>query len=162
MFELTIFLFSVVTCVIIAISVWLTLKSIKKTRPANSESSSRSDDYVAVRSIMQFGDWVNTVILVFLGIILGIVIDALMQLLTTALWPVAIIIPLIFAGVLLFGKLFDEILNRIFPGGIRPARKPQVASRKPLPRLLSLPVGLIIGIIMVRLGYGDAILRMIS
>lgn len=162
MFELTIFIFSVVTCVIIAIIVWVTVKSNTKTGPANSESNNRLDDHVGIRRTMHFVDWVYTFVLVIVGVYLGVAIDYLMQLFSTAFWPVAVIIPLLFVGVLLFAELFDGIVDRFFPSGVRPARKPQMTKRIPFPRLLSLPVGIIIGITLVRLGFGDTILRLTS
>lgn len=154
-------LFFVIICVVIAVGVWQLAKSKIKTNQANSESISKEKEYVSGRRSMQFGDWMNMIVLVILGVLLGVAIDGLVRLLTTAFWPVAVIIPFLFISVLLLGELFDGFVDRIFPSGIRPARKPKTANRTPLLRLLSLPIGFMVGITLARLGFSDAILKLL-
>ena len=68
------------------------------------------------RRKMQAGDWFNAVVNLMIGVFLGMAIDGLLQLATTAVWPLAVIIPLLFAGffliVLLFEKLIDLVVDR--------------------------------------------------
>jgi hypothetical protein len=55
----------------------------------------------------------------------------------------------------------DKLLDRLFPIGVRPAPKPQTSGRTPLPRLLSLPAGVVLGVVLARLGLDDTILGML-
>lgn len=156
-------LFFIVTSLIITIIVWLTMQSNTKAGPANSESNNNLDDYTGIRRTLHFVDWVYNFVLVIAGMVLGVAIDYIVQLLPTAFWSVAVIIPiLLFVGGLLFADLLDGIVDRIFPSGIRPARNPQKTKRIPFPLLLSLSAGIIIGFILARLGFGNTILRLIS
>jgi len=80
------------------------------------------------------------------------------QLATTAFWPLAVVIPLLFAGVFLFSWVLDMLTDRLFTIGVRPARTPKEEGRTPLLRLLSLPVGLVLGVALARLGLDETIL----
>jgi len=111
---------------------------------------------------MQMGDWVNAAINVVIGVLLGSAADGLIQLATTSFWPLAVVIPLLFAGVFLFSWALDLLTDRLFTIGVRPAPKPKEKGRTPLPRLLSLPAGLILGIALARLGLDNKILAVIS
>ena len=135
---------------------------LMKPDQAKSRSSSGQNGRPNGRRSMQVGDWANAAVNIVLGVFLGVVIDGLLQLATTAFWPVAVIAPLLFAGVILLERVTDKLIDPIFPSGVRPARKPRAKGRKPLLRLLSLPVGLIVGMALARLGLGDAILGMLS
>jgi hypothetical protein len=111
---------------------------------------------------MQGGDWVNAAISVVIGVFLGSAADGLVQLATTAFWPIAVITPLLFAGLFLFMLVLDRLLDRLFSIGVRPARKPKEEGRTPLPRLLSLPAGVVLGVVMARLGLDTMILGVLS
>mgnify|MGYP000968562975 CR=1 FL=1 len=104
------------------------------------------------RRRMQIGDWINAGFLLVIGVFLGFVVDGIMQLATTPFWPMAIILMLIFAGIFLFELLVDKLFSRIFTIGVRPAPETQVQKRRPLPIFLSLPVGVILGVLLARLG----------
>ena len=54
-------------------------------------------------------------------------------------------------------KLFD----RLFPIGIRPARNPRPQSPKPLVRVLSLPVGFMLGVVLAGLDLDGTILGLL-
>ena len=110
------------------------------------------------RRSMQIGDWFTAAINLVIGVLLGSAADGLVQLATTAFWPLAVVIPLVFAGVLLFSWVLDLLTDRLFAIGVRPARKPKEEGRTPLLRLLSLPVGLVLGVALARLGLDDTIL----
>ncbi len=152
----------VIACVIMAISVWLITKSKMKPDKAISNLNGELNDDVGKRRSMHIGDWVNVLVLAILGVLLGVVFDALLGLLTTAFWPVAIIIPLLFLSLLLFSGLLDKMVDCIIPSGIRPARKQQKVIRKPLLIILSFPIGFVLGFILSRIGYSDTILGLIS
>ena len=112
------------------------------------------------RRDMQLGDWLNAATFLVIGVLLGIAIDAMAQLATTAYWPLVILIPLMFGGVLLLDGLLNRLVNRIFPIAIRTVGKTQPQPRKPLALLLSLPAGLLLGIALARLGLANTILDM--
>jgi hypothetical protein len=107
---------------------------------------------------MQVGDWANAAINLVIGVLLGSAADGLVQLATTAFWPLAVVIPLLFAGVFLFSWVLDMLTDRLFTIGVRPARTPKEEGRTPLLRLLSLPVGLVLGVALARLGLDETIL----
>jgi hypothetical protein len=107
---------------------------------------------------MQLGDWLNAATLLIIGVLLGIAIDAMAQLATTPYWPLVILIPLMFGGVLLLDGLLNRLANRIFPSAIRTVGKSESKPRKPLALLLSLPAGLILGIVLARFGLANTVL----
>ena len=107
---------------------------------------------------MQVGDWANAAINLVIGVLLGSAADGLVQLATTAFWPLAVVIPLLFAGVFLFSWVLDMLTDRLFTIGVRPARTPKEEGPTPLLRLLSLPVGLVLGVALARLGLDETIL----
>ncbi len=111
---------------------------------------------------MKPGDWFNAAVNLVLGVLLGLVIDGLAQLVTTAFWPVVVIIPLLFFAILLFDGLIDGLVEKVFPRGVRPARKTRPAKRTPLPRRLSLPVGLVLGVALARFGSGNVLISAFS
>ena len=110
---------------------------------------------------MQFGDWINAGFNVVLGVLLGVIIDSLAQLLTTVFWPVAVIMLLLFAGLFLIESALDKVFDWFLRGGIRPAPKSQPKKCKPILRLLSLPISLVLGVALARLGLGETLLGMI-
>jgi hypothetical protein len=80
------------------------------------------------RREMGFGDWLHAAANLLIGALLGIGATGLIELATSALWPLAILIPLLSAGLFLFEWVLDKAVDRLFPGGIRPAKK--TATRK--------------------------------
>jgi len=111
---------------------------------------------------MQAVNWFDAAIKLVIGVLLGSAADGLVQLATTAFWPLAVVIPLLFAGVFLFSWMLDLLTDRLFTVGVRPARKPKEEGCTPLPQLLSLPVGIILGVALARLGLDNTVLGMIS
>lgn len=100
---------------------------------------------------MGIGDWANAMINFLIGLILGWAANGLVSLVTTAFWPLAILIPTLFLGVLLFDSWFSSVVDKIFPSGVKPAKRPV---RRPLARRLGLPLGLAIGLVVAWLGLG--------
>lgn len=109
------------------------------------------------RRRMQLGDWVNAVINAAIGLFLGLAADGLARLFNSEAWPLAVIIPIVFAGLFLFSLMFDRLVDRVFPSGVRPARKPHADGGTPLLRLLSLPAGFALGVILAQFGLADAV-----
>ncbi len=110
---------------------------------------------------MHVGDWVNAATNIFFGVLLGVVIKGLVDLTSTHFWTVAVVILLGAVTLEFFDKVLDKVLGKVFPGGIRSARKSQ-NGRAPLPRRLSLPAGLAIGFILAHLGLGSAVIGWIA
>ena len=100
---------------------------------------------------VNIGDWFNSAVNLVIGILLGWAAYKLIGLMTTAFWPVAILIPVLFLGVLLLDRGMDVVFERFFPSGVKPARNPPP---KPVGRRLSLPLGLSIGLVVAWLGFG--------
>lgn len=100
---------------------------------------------------MGVGNWIDSTVNVAIGFLLGRSAYGLTKLMTTALWPLAIIIPIIFLALWGFENWFSGTVDKLFPSGIKPANRP---TRKPLARRLSLPFGFAIGVIVSWLGLG--------
>ncbi len=114
------------------------------------------------RRKMQAGDWANAAINAAIGVLLGSAADGLVQMATTEFWPVALIITLLSVGLFFLVVLSDKLLDRLFSIGVRPARHPRAEGRKPLLRVLSMPAGFVLGVVLARIGLDGAILGVIS
>jgi uncharacterized membrane protein YfcA len=111
---------------------------------------------------MEFRDWFDAVFFIVIGALLGSVASNLMQLTSTAFWIMVVISLLIFSGVFLFELVTDKLIDRIFPSGVRAARKPQAQGRRPLILLLSLPAGFVLGILLAKFGFDNTIIELLS
>jgi hypothetical protein len=109
---------------------------------------------MTIRRRMEMGDWLNGAALTAVGFFLGLALFNMAGLAGTPLWPLAIVIPLIFGAAFYAATLFDRLIERLFPSGVKPATNPQ---RRPIALLLSLPTGIPLGVIGAWLGV-DAIL----
>jgi len=114
------------------------------------------------RRKMGAGDWINAAINVLIGILLGSAIYGLVQLVISGFWLMALILVLLGGGLFLFMLLFDKLFDRLFSIGIRPARNPQPQPPKPLLRVLSLPLGFMIGVVLAVLGLDRTILGFVT
>ncbi|MDU8942309.1 hypothetical protein [Ovoidimarina sediminis] len=113
---------------------------------------------MTTRRSMTFGDWVNAAALAAVGLFLGLALHYLFQLKSSAFWVTGIVTLLLFGGVFLASLAFDAAVDRLFFGGVKPADPPEGWRRKPLPRLLSLPAGVAIGVIGGQFGLGALLL----
>lgn len=113
------------------------------------------------RRKMGTGDWINAAINVLIGVLLGFVIYGLVQLVASGSWLMAMILVLLGGGLFLFMILQDKLFDRLFSIGIRPARNPQPQLPKPLLRVLSLPLGFILGVVLAFLGLDRTILALL-
>lgn len=110
------------------------------------------------RRRMISGDWTNAALLLAVGFFLGLAGSNMVKLLGTPFWPLVILIPALFGGVVLFDMLLDRVVNRILPSGLKPATQPKTKERKPLALLFSLPAGFLIGLIGATLGLDKILL----
>lgn len=114
------------------------------------------------RRTMATDDWIHASINALIGVLLGSVAYGLLQLAAGGSWLMAIILVLLGGGLFLFMVLFDTLFDRLFPIGIRPAKDPQPRPPKPLLRVFSLPLGLILGMALAALGLDRTILAFLS
>ena len=135
---------------------------------------------MADRREMQPDDWIDAAFKVVIGMLLGSIADWLIELATSELWPVAVFVLIIILGILLFefviDKLsilfspilyfFDSILKAIIDltthGSEQTVNIPEKKGRMPLVVFLSFPIGLIIGVILSRLGLDNAIIELLK
>jgi hypothetical protein len=110
-----------------------------------------------VRRPMTGMDWINAVFLLAVGLFLGLAVDAMSQLSALAFWSVALMSVALFGGMVVFSEALDRVIDAIFPSGIRPPRSPKPQGPRPLPLLLSLPAGVVLGMILGSLGLGATI-----
>lgn len=109
------------------------------------------------RRSMRVGDWFNGLSILGIGVLIGVIVDMLFQLSGTAFWISAIGAPLIGGGVIFLGTIIDKLFDKLFPSGFKKPRTSKAKERKPFAILLSLPVGIVIGIIGAQFGLGDAL-----
>lgn len=110
------------------------------------------------RRKMAIDDWFNAAINVLIGVLLGSVFYGLLQLAGNGSWLMAIILVLLGGGLFLFMVVSDTLFDRLFPTGIRPAKNPQPRPPKPLLRVLSLPLGFVLGVVLAVMGLDRTIL----
>lgn len=141
-------------CVAWAVFVWLRVRTINKPEQQDSELRGKPIDAL----VMQPGDWANAAVNVVMGVFLGLIINGLVQLISTDLWPAAVLIVVLAAVLLFLDSWIDVLFEKVFPSGIRPAHKSKKVRKAPMARRLSLPSGLVLGIVLAGLGLGDRIL----
>jgi hypothetical protein len=106
---------------------------------------------------MELGDWLQAAVNVVLGILVGIVVFKLTQLVVSGAWLMALILVVLGGGYVLFVQLADKLFDWIFPSGIRTVGKRE-DQPKPLLRAQSLPAGLLLGIALAGLGLDTVLL----
>lgn len=139
---------SLVPCFVLALVVWFRVKSDFGHLKSNGEPHGKENE----ESVMKAGDWfdamLNFVIAFFLGVAMSV----------SDSWFVAVLIPLLAAVYFFYITLFDRLIDKVFPSGIRPAikskevRKAQMVKRYSF--LLALVLGLVFGIVLAAIGFG--------
>ena len=114
------------------------------------------------RRKMDVNDWISAVFNLLIGALLGSVTYSLVQLVASGWWLMAVIMVLLGGGLFLFMVLYDKLFDWLFPSWIRPASNPQPRLPKPLLRVLSLPVGFILGLLLAVLGLDGTILNFLT
>lgn len=114
------------------------------------------------RRSMGTGDWINAVINALIGFLLGSAIYGLVQLVASGSWLMAMILVFLGGGLFLIVVLSDKLFDRLFPIGIRPAKNPQTQPPKPLLRVLSLPLGFLLGFVLAVLGLDGMVLGLLA
>ena len=138
-------------CVVIAVVVWLRIRSSNKPDKYDSELH----DQRTAMLLMKTGEWVNTAMKVMIGVLMGMAIHGVAELMLRGAWFYVLLIVVLSIGLFLLVLLHEFIGEKLFPSGIRPARKPRTILKAPLSRRLSLPAGLVIGIALAALGLDE-------
>jgi uncharacterized membrane protein len=110
------------------------------------------------RRKMGVADWINAAINVVIGALLGSLIYGLAQLVAGGSWLIAMIILFLNAGLFFLIVLSDKLFDRFYPVRFRPAKNPKPQPPKPLLRVLSLPSGFVLGIVLAVPGLDRTIL----
>ena len=113
------------------------------------------------RRSMQLGDWLNAAVSVVIGALLGSAAYGLAQLVASGAWLMAAIIVLLGITLFLIMVIMDKISDRLFPSWIGTVGKRQKQLLKPLARVLSLPVGFLIGMVLAVLGFDRTLLDLL-
>src|SRR6056297_627847 len=139
---------SVFFCAVIALVVWLRVKPSDKLEKQASELR----DQRAAALLTQAGHWASFAVNVVIGIFLGVAVNGLIQLMFTGAGVAVFNLLMLAAALFLIVFLHDRLGEKLFPSGIRPARKAKTARKKPLMRRLGLPAGLVVGVVLASLG----------
>lgn len=110
---------------------------------------------------MEVGDWFNAAVNLAIGVLLGSVVYRLVQLVASGSWLMALIMIFLGAGLFLFMVLSDKLFDLFSGVRFRPAKNPKPQPPKPLLRILSLPSGFIVGVVLAVAGLDTAILDML-
>ena len=151
---LDLFIAATFFCVVMALVVWLRAKPNDKLDKQDSDL--RDQRTTALFTLA--GDWTSAAVNVVIGVLLGTAINGVVQLIFTGVWVVVLNIAVLSAALFFIVFLHDRLGKKIFPSGIRPAREPEKVSRKPLVQRLSLPAGLILGVVLAGAGLDDWLL----
>lgn len=107
---------------------------------------------------MNMGDWFNSIAFLAVGIYVGLAVDGILKLDWVIFWIFAIGMPIVFWVFIALSGMIDGLIDRILPGGIKPARNPRPKERKPLLVLFSLPAGVVAGLVGARFGLAGLLL----
>ncbi|MHA7923564.1 MAG: hypothetical protein ACX936_00095 [Marinobacter sp.] len=138
-------------CVVMALVVWSRVKP--EAKPDKQESEVRAQR--AAAGFAQAGHWASSAVNVVIGVLLGVASNGLVQLMFTGAWAAVFNIAVLSAVLFFIVFLHDRLGKKLFPSGIRPAREPERARKTPLLRRLSLPAGLVLGVVIASLGLDD-------
>lgn len=117
------------------------------------------------RRKMELGDWFNAVANLVIGILLGFVAFGMVQLVARSAWSMIVVL-LAFGGglyaLMMLDEKFSRWFDRLFGGAsIRSAKNPKPEPPRPLMRVWSLPLGLLAGVVLARLGLDSTLLALI-
>ena len=113
------------------------------------------------RRKMELGDWLEALVNVVIGTLLGAAAYNLLQLVGTPFFSSAVFTVLLFSALFIAMLMFEELLDKLFPEGLRPSRKGRDRAPKPFALLLSMPAGAAIGVVIGRLGLAATLLDLL-
>jgi len=136
-------------CLVIAMVVWVRVKP----KDTGDTHDSKLRDQRTATLLDQIGHWAMASVNFVIGVLLGVAINGLARLMLSGAWVAVFTLLALSAALFLIVWLHDRLGEKLFPSGIRPARKPKRVRKTPLFRRLSLPVGLVLGILLAALGW---------
>ena len=114
---------------------------------------------------MSSEDWLTAGFNVAIGLFLGLALNGLWQLVANGSWLLAAVALAMGVGAALALFLFEGLAARLtrwlFPGGVLPAPPAAGKARRPVLRLVSLPVGILVGVVLARFGLTETILGLV-
>jgi len=146
-------------CLVIAMVVWVRAKPNDRGEERGEKRTSDRRDQQTASMIRQAGDWASAAVNLMIGALLGVAINGLTRLMFSGAWLAVINLLVLFAALSLIVWLHDRLGDWLFPSGIRPARNPKRTRETPMFRRLSLPAGLVLGLVLAGLGRDDWLYR---
>jgi hypothetical protein len=145
-------------CAVIAMVIWV------RAKPHDKADKKKSDlhDQRTASALQRAGDWASAAVNLVIGVLLGVAINGLARLMFSGAWLAVINLLVLFAALSLIVWLHDRLGDWLFPSGIRPARNPRRVREKPLFRRLSLPAGLLLGLVLAGLGWDGWLYRWVQ
>ena len=107
---------------------------------------------------MTLWDWFNAGALALVGLFVGMALGGLIELVAMGAWLLALILLVLGAVMALIVFASEWLSDRLFGIGIKPARNP---TPKPRLRRLSLPAGIMVGLILHAMGLSGPILELL-
>ncbi len=113
------------------------------------------------RRSMRAGDWFHAAVNLAIGTLLGSAAHGLLQLVVSGAWVMAAIGVTLAVVLYLIVIAVDRLSDRLFTLGVRPPHPALASGKKPLPRVLSLPAGLVVGLLLAVLNLDATLLAML-
>src|SRR6056297_570274 len=142
---------------VLAIVIWMRMEPNRKS----GEPEAGSDHQRTASLVTQVGHWASAAVRFVIGLLLGVAVNGLVQLMVAGAW-VAVVNLLVLAAVLfLIVRAHERLGDLLFPSGIRPARNAK-KKQKPFVRRVALPAGLVGGVGVASLGLDGWLLGWFS
>ncbi len=113
---------------------------------------------MADRQKMDFWDWITGAAFLAMGVYLGLALSGLIELEGAAFWFTVVFVVIPFGFVFLLVFYMHDVVDRVLNGTIIPASVKRWRKRKPVPLLLSLPAGVVIGVVGAQFGLTEVLL----
>ncbi|NKI34010.1 hypothetical protein HFP89_02370 [Wenzhouxiangella sp. XN79A] len=144
---------STFVCVVLAAVVWLRVQSEGKREA--SEGGVREPRPTALFPLAL--DWILAVLNFVIGVFLGVALNGLIQLVASGAWVAVLNLVVLLAALFLIVNVHEWLGEKLFPSGIRPARRPGNGPTTSRVRRFGLPVGLALGVFVAALGLTDGL-----
>ena len=113
------------------------------------------------RQEMRPSDWGNSAVNIVIGVFLGLAAVGMAELILGGNWFFVVLVVVLFSGVMLFDRGLERLWDWSYRIGTNRVPPRKVARRKPWIRRLSLPAGLLMGVVLSLVGLGDTILSLL-
>lgn len=113
---------------------------------------------MADRHKMQLFDWVIAASLCAVGFYLGLALAALITMDGAAFWLTVIYVLIPFGFVFVFIYYMNDLGDWIFPGSVKSSAPARMRKRRPVLLYLSVPAGVVIGVIGAQFGLTELLI----